>query len=149
MKRVLVPSSPSMRGQDVRDAQWLLGGHNVFKQNFHPGKVDGIYGDNAAAAARRAKWSLGYESHNVNGTFGDKLYRFLHGETKLSIAMKVRRKARAAQAKKSASVKARSLNVALHEAQKHVTESPFGSNNNPYGIWFGFNRVPWCAIFVS
>ena len=22
-------------------------------------------------------------------------------------------------------------------------------NNTEFGVWFGFNRVPWCAIFVS
>ncbi len=30
-----------------------------------------------------------------------------------------------------------------------VVESPPNSNNQMFGIWYGFNRVPWCAIFVS
>jgi hypothetical protein len=28
-------------------------------------------------------------------------------------------------------------------------ESPFGSNRQKYGLWYGFNGVPWCAIFVT
>jgi hypothetical protein len=28
-------------------------------------------------------------------------------------------------------------------------EYPKNSNMNKYGEWFGFNGVPWCAIFVS
>ena len=30
-----------------------------------------------------------------------------------------------------------------------VTEKPANSNLTPYGTWYGFNGVPWCAIFVS
>ncbi len=30
-----------------------------------------------------------------------------------------------------------------------TVESPPNSNNQKYGIWYGFNKVPWCAIFVS
>lgn len=30
-----------------------------------------------------------------------------------------------------------------------TVESPPESNNQMFGIWYGFNRVPWCAIFVS
>src|SRR5215471_1637402 len=29
------------------------------------------------------------------------------------------------------------------------TESPAGSNQQPYGAWYGMNGVPWCAIFVT
>jgi hypothetical protein len=28
-------------------------------------------------------------------------------------------------------------------------ESPPGSNMTRYGVWYGMNRVPWCAIFQS
>ena len=28
-------------------------------------------------------------------------------------------------------------------------ESPAGSNNTKYGRWYGMNREPWCAMFVS
>lgn len=29
------------------------------------------------------------------------------------------------------------------------TESPRNSNMNKYGAWYGMNRAPWCAMFVS
>jgi hypothetical protein len=30
-----------------------------------------------------------------------------------------------------------------------VTESPPQSNKTQFGVWYGVNGVPWCAIFVS
>lgn len=145
MKRTLVPTSPHMKGLDVRYAQNLLA-HNKFG-NFHPGTPDGDYGETTAAAARRAKWMLGYEKHNVNGSFGTKLERFLTGKDKLTLLMRARRKRRLAAAKKVTGEKVRALNIALAEAGKHVVERPV--NHTPYGVWYGFDGVPWCAIFVS
>ncbi len=37
----------------------------------------------------------------------------------------------------------------LARAQLQTVESPPNSNNTKYGIWFGFNKVPWCAIAES
>lgn len=39
------------------------------------------------------------------------------------------------------------LDIAANE--KGVTENPAASNVTQYGSWYGFNGVPWCAIFVS
>lgn len=41
--------------------------------------------------------------------------------------------------------------LALAEAvrQLGVRESPPGSNRQPFGVWFGTNGVPWCAMFTS
>lgn len=30
-----------------------------------------------------------------------------------------------------------------------VVESPFGTNRQKYGAWYGMDGVPWCAIFVT
>jgi CHAP domain-containing protein len=30
-----------------------------------------------------------------------------------------------------------------------VVESPRGTNRQKYGVWYGMNGVPWCAIFVA
>lgn len=30
-----------------------------------------------------------------------------------------------------------------------TVESPPNSNHQPFGEWFGFDRKPWCAMFVS
>ena len=40
---------------------------------------------------------------------------------------------------------------ALAGARRHLgeTESPSGSNHTPYGVWYGVDRQPWCAIFVT
>jgi CHAP domain len=39
----------------------------------------------------------------------------------------------------------------LKQAQSQIGqhESPFGSNRTKYGAWYGFNAVPWCAIFTT
>jgi hypothetical protein len=39
----------------------------------------------------------------------------------------------------------------LRIARQHLneTESPPGSNRQQFGVWYGLNGVPWCAIFVS
>ena len=39
------------------------------------------------------------------------------------------------------------LNVA--RSQLGVAEAPAGSNLQPYGAWYGWNGVAWCAQFVS
>lgn len=33
--------------------------------------------------------------------------------------------------------------------QNGVHENPRNSNRQPYGVWYGWNGVPWCAIFMS
>lgn len=40
---------------------------------------------------------------------------------------------------------------ALAEAIRYIgyTEHPAGSNKTAFGMWFGVNAAPWCAIFVS
>jgi hypothetical protein len=39
----------------------------------------------------------------------------------------------------------------LQEAASHIgyKESPPNSNNNKFGVWYGMNHQPWCAMFVS
>jgi len=40
--------------------------------------------------------------------------------------------------------------LALARTQLGYTESPAGSNNNKYAVWYGmFNYQPWCAIFAT
>jgi hypothetical protein len=41
---------------------------------------------------------------------------------------------------------ARTLEIA--RAELGYTESPANSNKTKYGLWFGVNGQPWCAIFV-
>lgn len=37
----------------------------------------------------------------------------------------------------------------IFRAELGTREEPTGSNHQKYGVWYGFDRVPWCAIFVS
>jgi hypothetical protein len=138
-----------LRGQRVKDAQWLLAGHNRFDglAPYKNGAVDGVYGQVTALATRRAKFWLGYPDSGVNDVFGQTLYEYLRKERwrPLPKAYRDRRTARLAAAVKTPGEKA------LAEAAKHlgVKESPFGSNRQPFGVEYGMNGVPWCAIFES
>jgi hypothetical protein len=142
--------TPHMRGQKVRDAQWLLAGHNRFKDlaTYKDGTIDGDYGAVSAQATRRAKYWLGYPQTALDGSFGQTIYEYLRPENwrPLPEAYRGRRDKRLAAAAAS-NPGARALEAARKEVGYH--ESPAGSNNNKFGVEYGFNRVPWCAIFES
>lgn len=134
---------------EVTHAQTLLA-HNRFK-DFRPGHIDGVYGEHSHNATIRAKYWLGYPRKEINGAFGQNLLDFLNGK-KLTAAMKVRRarrlaiyRARKRKRNSIAAERARAHNYA--RSQIGVKESPFGSNDQKYGAWYGANGVPWCAIF--
>lgn len=38
--------------------------------------------------------------------------------------------------------------LAVSRKELGNTESPAGSNKTKYGLWYGWNGVPWCMIFV-
>jgi len=48
---------------------------------------------------------------------------------------------------KHKSLRAKAL--ALAAAKIGVKESPPNSNHTAFGVWFGMDHEPWCAIFVS
>lgn len=144
-ERTLVLTSPHMRGPDVKSAKQLLAGKGSKYGNFHPGDLDNIYDEEAAAATYRAKWALGYPKAELDRKFGPVLRNYLDGTRRLSAEYAARRKARL----EATSVKAKALALALADAQNGVTENPAGSNLQKYGAWYGFNGVPWCAEAVS
>ena len=39
--------------------------------------------------------------------------------------------------------------LATAASQIGVVESPFGSNRQKYGAWYGMNGAPWCDMFIS
>jgi|tagenome__1003787_1003787.scaffolds.fasta_scaffold20642317_1 murein DD-endopeptidase MepM/ murein hydrolase activator NlpD len=87
----------------IHGAQWLLAGHNVFKENYNPGTVDGDFGKQTGDACIRAKTALGYADEDLKATFGDKLRRLLLGEDALQADYERRRKERqASQAEQGA-----------------------------------------------
>jgi CHAP domain len=151
-RRTLHLTSPPTRGKDVHDAHWLLSGNGPkFKSNFHPGPNDGEYGPNMAAAARRAKYALGYPAGRLDGKFGQKLYDLMTGTTKLPTAYALRRSARLALAKRKAAEAAKMDKghkaIAVARTQIGYRETPV--NRTKFGRWYGVDRQPWCAIFVS
>lgn len=146
--------SPKQHGTKVKDAHWLLSGHNAFKQDFHAGPDDHVYGPQMAGATKRAKSLLGYPAKAIDGSFGQQIYQYLLPTTDpkhkpLPTAFKARRAARMRQANKATTAKAKALAAALADAHNAVHESPPGSNNSFFGKWYGLNYNPWCAMFVT
>ena len=143
-------SSPVQSGDNVREAQHALKDSKY--GNFHPGKVDGHYGDHTAAAVRTAKYMLGFPKRKWKGperfVYAKKLHQQLLGERKLGMVQRRRRNRRLSQAGR-VSPGMRALQVARKQADIGVTEVPPDSNQTKYGKWYGENGVPWCAIFVS
>lgn len=39
--------------------------------------------------------------------------------------------------------------IAAARRYKGVTENPRGSNRQQFGVWYGMNAQPWCAMFLS
>jgi len=145
----LILTNPHMKGQKVKDAQYLMAGHSRFKglatYKDHP--IDGDYGRITKNATKSTKYWLGYPIDACDGMFGQTLYEYLRVNTwrPLPIAFRDRRAARLAAATKTPGMKA--LELAIMQIGYH--ESPPGSNLNKFGAEYGFNGVPWCAEFES
>ncbi len=43
----------------------------------------------------------------------------------------------------------RALIIEKALAEEGKTENPAGSNKTKYGLWYGLDGYPWCAMFVS
>jgi hypothetical protein len=143
-------TTPNMRGNNVRDAQWLLSGHNRFKglAPYKDGAIDSIYGSLTAQATRRAKYWLGYPDKALDNIFGQTLYEYLRKNDwrPLPDAYRDRRDERLKADATNPGAKA----FALAEKEIGYREEPqHGINDNKFGREYGFNRVPWCAIFES
>jgi peptidoglycan hydrolase-like protein with peptidoglycan-binding domain len=138
-------TSPNMRGQQVKTIQSRLAGRNVFKENYRPGKGDGVFGETTGAAAKRAKYWLGYPPAKQVRTYGSMLDNLLSGKVKLPEAYAQRRRAR----KKAAAAVPMRVK-ALNEAKNHIgkKESPSGSNRVQFSTWYGIIG-PWCAMFCT
>ena len=138
--RTLHLTSPLTHGEDVALAQKQLAGSNVFGHDFAPGKVDGQFGEQTAAACIRAKTFLGYPPAQIVPSYGDELAGYLSG-SRLPFFKKWQQR----QLPKSLGVRALAL-ARTHIGEK---ESPAGSNHQQFGVWYGADRVPWCAEFAS
>jgi hypothetical protein len=154
--KTLYPHSPATKLKGAKDAQWLLSGHNRFKQRTYSGKIDGLYGEGTGHAADAMRYWLGYPKWKLAGKFGPMLYSYLlpkdnHFAKALPLTYRLRRKRRLANEKKRrAKLATHGKTQALKEALSQQGYHEYGySNSNKFGAWFGFDRVAWCAEFVS
>lgn len=138
--RLLHLTSPLTHGEDVALAQKQLAGNNVFGIDFKPGKADGQFGEQTASACIRAKTFLGYPPSKILPSYGGELADYLSGKS-LPLYHKWQQK----QLPKSLGVRA------LGIARTHIgeKEQPAGSNKQEFGVWYGLNAEPWCAMFIS
>lgn len=145
----LLLTTPHMRGQNVKDAQWLLAGHSRFPDigTYKDGPIDGDYGPLTAQAAARARYWLGYPTTQQLPVFDQTLYEYLRAAQwrPLPTAYRKARDARLAAAAETPGRHALELAATFIG----VHEEPPGSNRTQFGEWYGFNGVPWCAIFES
>jgi len=142
--------TPHMKGDRVKDAQYLMKGNNPFSglATYKDGELDGDYGVLTAQATKRAKYWLGYPNSEIDTSFGQKIYEFLNGKKQLPKDYKARR---AERIRTFALQETRGLR-AYKEALKHLgykEEPRHGVNDNMFGRWYGWNWVAWCAIFES
>lgn len=138
MTRILRLTSPYMRGHDVTAAQRALN-----KFGAWAGKEDGIFGPTTAAAAKQAKWMLGYPEKQCTQIYGQAIHDYLIGIKKPNALMR-----RRANNRKTSHKPLR--DKALNEARKWIgtKESPPHSNKVIFSDWYGL-RGPWCAMFVT
>ena len=140
-------ASPTERSAPGKEAQLVLAGGNVFKQDFHVGTVDGEWGPLSSAATEQAKYYLGYLPKAVDGSFGQQVYDYLTGAEKLPPTFASRRAKRLKELASGGGAKSKAVDAALADAKKGVAETPV--NLTPYGEWYGMNGVPWCCIYVT
>jgi hypothetical protein len=135
--KTLVLTSPNMKGVDVSKAQTIL--KNL---GYYNGRIDGIYGQQTAAATKAAKWDIGYAKKNVNSSFGGVLLDFLIDLKKPTLLM--RRRAAIRHNKSTIG------DAALRVASKYIgmSEEPAGSNKVMFSEWYGMTG-PWCLMFVT
>jgi hypothetical protein len=140
-------ASPTERSARVKDAQLVLAGGNVFKQDFHVGTVDGEWGPLSAAATEQAKYYLGYLPKAVDGSFAQQVYDYLTGAEELPPTFAARRAKRLKELARGGGAKSKAVDAALADATKGIAETPV--NLTPFGDWYGMNGVAWCCIYVS
>lgn len=145
----LALTSPVRRGPAVSEAQFLLK-KNRHDRRFYDGKIDGEYGPLTAAAAREAKFILGYPRHKISNNFGAILRSYLvnpeHPDYKqLPLLYRERMRQRLAEIRRNEQKYGAVLSFA--HTFKGYRESP--GNHTMFGKWYGLDGNPWCAMFTS
>jgi hypothetical protein len=142
-------TSPITTGPAVKTAQAILNGKNIYEHDFLKTAVDGEYGEGTAQAAYRAKYWTGYTLAHLNSSmgrmYGDVIHGYLTGKRRLPADNARRRAERLKAAASPKPLRVKALNKGI--TQLGYTEG--ANNSNKFGIWYGWNKVAWCAQFVS
>lgn len=138
-------TSPHFRGKEVGRRQRLLNGKNVFKEDYHRGKIDDDFGPETARSCVRAKHWLGYPPNRITPEYAGELDGYLRGTVKLPPDFAKRRKVR---------LKALSQvtlgEKAATEAYKYLGVKEKPPNSNKVIFTTRWQMVgPWCNMFVS
>lgn len=139
-------TSPVVVDPRVKRAQKILNGGNVLGVDYLRGPVDGQFGEATGRACIRAKYLLGYPDKELAPTYGPHLDDFLHG---LQLPTTVMMNVAARRERKAAKTPLRKKALAEFLTHVGLKESPPGSNRQMFGVWYGMNGVPWCAITVT
>jgi hypothetical protein len=131
----------------VRDAQWLLSGHNRFKNlaPYKDGPLDGDYGMLTAKATERAKYWLGYPEASIDQVFGQRLYEYLRKNEWRPLPEEYRKRREQRLKAQTPGLKA----MTFLRQYEGYHESPAGSNRTIFGEDYRWNGVAWCAIFET
>jgi murein DD-endopeptidase MepM/ murein hydrolase activator NlpD len=86
MARQLALMEPMLEGSDIEEVQRLLG--------FTGAAVDGVFGQDTAAAVEEWKWQVGYPADKINSVLGLIGLSLLKGETSFPRDFKARAKTR-------------------------------------------------------
>ena len=143
LERLLTLTSPPMRGEAVRELQLMLR-HNPFG-TFEPGRDDGVYDEQTAAATRRAWYWLGCPDSQIGEQADEQLYGLLAGERELSPAWKASRTRRLHRAEETLLWDA-ALSIAREQLGRRE-DSP-GSKRTPYTLWYGV-LCPYSVVFAA
>lgn len=146
--RPLLLTTPEIKGQPVKDAQWLLAGHSRFPElaTYKDGDIDGVYGELSAQATKRAWYWIGAPEKRQVPVFDQLLYEYIRPRDwrPLPKAWRASRDARLAAAAQTPGKKALEFAATF----LGYREGP-GNNETIFGAWYGYNYVAWCAIFDS
>jgi hypothetical protein len=143
LERVLTLTSPPMRGPAVRELQLMLR-HNPFG-TFDPGRDDGVFDEQTAAATRRAWYWLGCPDGRISAQADAQLHTLLAGDQELPPAWKATRTRRLRRAQETMLWDA-ALSIAREQLGRRE-EAP-GSKRTPYTLWYGV-LCPFSVVFAS
>jgi hypothetical protein len=128
--RLLQLTHPYQHGADVLALQ-----RQLRELGFDPGPDDGVFGPTTEGAVKAFQEGARIE---VDGIVGP--------ETRAALS-DADPHPTPDPPEHSSAIGLRALAIAAREVGRH--EDPPGTNETPYGEWFGANSEPWCAIFVS